>query len=66
MSLLDLAKTMLQEHGACNASRLTVREVVEIVTDLGIDPNDVRLMPVATGVQLQVRRPIEQLARTAS
>lgn len=35
---LDLLKTRMQEVGYCRVAGLTVAQIVEIVTDLGIDP----------------------------
>lgn len=54
--MLDLAKTMLQETGQCAASGLTVAEIVEIATDLGLDPNKLRVVGQGDGVLLQVTK----------
>lgn len=36
---LDIKKTQLQETGACSIAGLSIADLMQIVTDLGLDPN---------------------------
>jgi hypothetical protein len=42
---LDREKTQMQGWGDCYIDGLTLAEAWEIVTDLGIDPTDVKFSP---------------------
>jgi hypothetical protein len=53
----DREKTQLQETGEVNVSRLTLLDAVQITAGVGLALDDVRLMPMAMGVLLQVRTP---------
>lgn len=52
----DLLRTQLQETGHCSVIGKTLAQVVSIVTDLGIDPHDVRF-PVYGEIAVRERPP---------
>lgn len=53
--MLDREKTMMQQEGACSIAWLTVRDVVEICTDLSIPLEDVLIRGQHTHLQIHPR-----------